>query len=831
MGRKRMGCRWAWVLRAAALLVGALGSHLWAIQHMVEMVTPRGAGRGERVEVIVHGVNLEDPQEMVFYRPGIRCVALEALRADEAGTSLAHGSRMVRGARAILEVAPDCPLGEHVLRVRSRRFFSEQATFWIGPFPSVSERELKRGENDSTERAESLSIGSTVNGRILPGEDADVDCYAVELRKGQRLSAELEAVRLGTLNFGGENDCQIRVLSPDGRVLVKCDDTALWLQDPFVSVVAETAGRYVVEVSQQMHTPGDHCFYRLHVGEFRRPTVVYPAGGRRGEVLDVTLFEDGDSGLETRSEIRLPESATRSEIAVFNAFPPSAGNVPSGLPMRVTELPNVLENPAQTGDAGQVFQLPAALNGILARDGEVDRWRFRAIKGQRWVMRVYARALGTPVDARMVVRQAGLDGAVLLDADDATLAARGYWSCHSRLKPRALLDPAEVFEAPADGEYVLEVSDTRGIGSRMGVYRVEVERHVDGFHPYVLGQFAFKVARSVSFVVPQGNRWSLPVLLGEGLGTRYKGDLELEVAGLPEGVTMEGGKFVQGMRNSQVTFHAKGSVPQGVYPIQLRARAQDGHPIQGGGQQGVTLSDRRGGFAWHSVWLDEFMLAVVDPSPFRVESTASRWSVARNGEVSIELTVERAGGFEGALELQADWLPPGVEKGPPVKVAAGQTRAELRLRASEKAMLGDWSFAITGSTTDGSMLDGAGCRLVTTPRLGLSVAEPYLKANIQRTAIERRKRGVVVVEFEENRGLPSASMVMLKRLPHGVTQTGPEVQLMPGQRSCRFEVEVGPDALVGQYKEIAVEVAIREGEQVVRQQVGNGILRIDPERQ
>jgi hypothetical protein len=431
----------------------------------------------------------------------------------------------------------------------------------------------------------------------------------------------------------------------------------------------------------------------------------------------------------------------------------------------------------------------------------------------------------------MVVRKAGLDGAVLLDADDATLASRGYWSCHSRLKPRALLDPAEVFEAPEDGEYVLEVSDTRGIGSRMGVYRVEVERHVDGFHPYVLGQFAFKMARSVSFVVPQGNQWSLPVLLGEGLGTRYKGDLELEVAGLPEGVTMDGGKFVQGLRNSQVTFQAKAGAPQGVYPIRLQARARDGHAIEGGGQQGVTLSDRRGGFAWHSVWLEEFMLAVVEPAPFRVESTAADWLLARNGEVSIEITVERAPGFDGVLELQADWLPPGVEKGPPVSVAAGQTRAELRLRASEKAMLGEWSFAITGSTTDGSILDGAGCRLVTTPRLGLSIAEPYLKANIQRTAIERRKRGVVAVEFEENRVLPGASVVVLKRLPHGVTQMGPEVRLMPGQRSCRFEVEVGPDALVGQYREIAVEVAIREGEQVVRQQIGSGILRIDPERQ
>lgn len=819
-----------WIARTGVLLLMMLGSRVFGIHHMVEMVTPRGAGRGERVEAIIHGVYLDDPQEIVFYRPGIRCVSLEAIRGEEAETSLAHGSRMTKGVRAILEIAADCPLGEHVLRVRSRRFFSEHATFWIGPFPTVHESEPKRGGNDTPDSAQRVKLGVTVNGRISPGEDADVDCYAVEVEKGQRLSVELEAVRLGTLNFGGENDCQIRLLSPDGRVLATCDDTALWLQDPFLSVVAEISGRYIVEVSQQMHTPSEHCYYRLHVGTFRRPSVVYPAGGRPGEVIAATFFEDGVDTPSMHDEIRLPESLTASEIAVFDAFPPSAGDLPSGLPMRVTQQPNLLENSVQTAGGGQDFELPAALNGVLMRDGEIDRWRFRAKKGQRWVMRVYARALGAPVDARLVVRKGSGDGAVVIDGDDATLAARGYWSCHSRLKPKALLDPAEVFEVPEDGEYVLEVSDTRGIGSRNGVYRIEIDRQVDGFHPYVLGQFAFKVARSVSFVVPQGNQWSLPVLLGEGLGTRYKGDLDLEVAGLPDGVKMDGGRFVHGLRNAQVTFHAEASARAGVYPIRLRVRAADGHQIDGGGQQGVTLSDRRGGFAWHSVWLEEFMLAVVEPAPFRVNASSPKWSLARNGEVSVELNIERAPGFDGSLELQADWLPPGVEKGPPVVVSAGQTRAELRLRASEKAMVGDWTFAITGSTTDGSILDGAGCRLVTTPRLGLSVAEPYLKANIQRTAIERRKRGVVEVEFEENRVLPGASRVVLKRLPHGVVQMGPDVQLMPGQRSCRFEVEVGSDALVGQYKEIAVEVSIQEGEQVVRQQIGSGILRVDPER-
>jgi hypothetical protein len=818
------------ILQALVIVLSFVCGDAFGIQHMVEMITPRGAGRGERVQILVHGVYLEDPQELVFQRPGIRCVALESVAGETAETSLAHGSRMGKGVRATLEIALDCPLGEHTIRVRSRRFLSEHATFWVGPFRTVEERESRRGENDAPRSAQEVAMGSTVNGRILPGDDADVDCYAVDLRKGQRLGVELEAVRLGTLNFGGENDCQIRVLSPAGKVLVRCDDTALWLQDPFASLEVPEAGRYVVEVSQQMHTPGEHCHYRLHLGDFRRPSTVYPAGGRPGELITATLFEEGGAADGIRSDIRMPQVALTSEIGVFDAFPEGVGALPSGLPMRVTNQPNILEDPEQTRGGGQRFDLPAALNGVLTRDGEVDRWRFRAVRGERWIFRVYARALGTPVDARIVVRKGHGEGAVILDADDATLAARGYWSCHTRLKPKALLDPAEVFEAPEDGDYLLEVSDTRGMGSRDGIYRIEIERQVDGLHPYVLGQFAFKVVRNVSFVVPQENRWSLPVLLGESLGTRFKGDLEVEAVGLPEGVTMDGGKVVQGLRNTQVTFHASRAARPGTYPIRLRARALDGRRIDGNGQQGVTLSDRRGGFAWHSVWLEEFMLAVVDPAPFRIEPSLSGCSLSRNGEVTVGLKIQRASGFDGPLELQADWLPPGVEKGPPVVVGVGQTQAEIRLRASDKAMLGEWSFAITGSTTEGSILDGAGCRLVTTPRISLLVGEPYLKANIQRTAIERRKRGVMEVEFDENRALPGPSQVELKRLPHGVHQVGPAVQLLPGQRSCRFELEVSADALVGQYKEILVEVAIREGAQVVRQQIGNGILRVDPEK-
>jgi hypothetical protein len=821
---------WVTLAGACALLVLVFSGSAFGTQHIVEMVTPRGAGRGETVEVLLSGLYLEDAQEIVFHSPGIRCVALGGL--EEIGEeTFAHGGKAQHALRATLAISKDCPLGEHWVRVRTRRFLSEHVSFWVGPFPTIREKETKPGENDLPLKAEVIPLDSTVNGRILPGEDLDRDCYAVRLNKGQHFTAELESVRLGSRHFGGENDCQTRVFGPDGAVIAKCDDTALWLQDPFVSFQASAEGVYVVEVSQQMLTPGPHCFYRLHVGTFRRPVAVYPAGGKAGSVIDATVFDAGFETTPSRESIALPSTAANEEMRFTPFHSTDGGVVPSPLPLRVTTHPNVLEQPISTAsENGQSVELPAALNGIISRDGEQDRWRFRARKGERWTIRVFARTLGTPLDPRITVRRAIAGTKPLFDADDATLNARGYWGFHTRLKPKGLLDPVEVFEVPEDGEYVLEISDTRGMGSPWSVYRVEVDPHEDGLHPYVLGQFAFKIPRSIAFVVPRGNRWSLPVLLGEAVGTRYKGDVYLEASGLPSGVVMEGGSYTQGLRNVPVTFSAAKDARPGLYPIRLNARAQDGHPLSGYGQQGVTMSDRRGGFAWHSGMLNEFMLAVVDPAPFRLEPAKLRWSVARNGEITLNLRVERDPGFEDPLELQADWLPPGVEKGPPVRVEKGATLAEVRLRASEKAMLGDWPVTVTATTLDGSVLDGTGCRLLTTPPMVLSVAEPYLSAKLQRVAIERGQRGRVEVELQQNRRIPAAAQAVLKRLPHGVVQLGGPVEVAPGATSCVFEVEVTRDALVGQYREIAVEISIPEGNQMVRQQTGNGVLRIDPEK-
>ncbi|MEZ5432574.1 MAG: hypothetical protein R3F31_15630 [Verrucomicrobiales bacterium] len=46
----------------------------------------------------------------------------------------------------------------------------------------------------------------------------------------------------------------------------------------------------------------------------------------------------------------------------------------------------------------------------------------------------------------------------------------------------------------------------------------------------------------------------------------------------------------------------------------------------------------------------------------------------------------------------------------------------------------------------------------------------------------------------------------------------------------RFKVEVTADCLLEQYRDIFCEVAIPVEGQVIRQQTGSGILRVDAER-
>ena len=137
-----------------------------------------------------------------------------------------------------------------------------------------------RKSRTTTSTNHSRSTPNVCVAGTLQNEDADY--YRIHAKKGERLSVEVEGIRLGQAYF----DPFVSVLDKNRFELASVDDTALAKQDPFVSVVIPEDGDYTILVREASYRGADNCHYRLHVGNFPRPSVAYPAGGKRGEQLE-----------------------------------------------------------------------------------------------------------------------------------------------------------------------------------------------------------------------------------------------------------------------------------------------------------------------------------------------------------------------------------------------------------------------------------------------------------------------------------------------------------------------------------------------------------------
>ena len=67
----------------------------------------------------------------------------------------------------------------------------------------------------------------------------------------------------------------------------------------------------------------------------------------------------------------------------------------------ITDLPAEIEINSSDPEA---ITVPAAINGRILRDDEVDRYRFSAIAGERFEFEVQARRWGSSLDALIEIR-------------------------------------------------------------------------------------------------------------------------------------------------------------------------------------------------------------------------------------------------------------------------------------------------------------------------------------------------------------------------------------------------------------------------------------------
>ena len=361
----------------------------------------------------------------------------------------------------------------------------------------------------------------TVRGQMGPSGRGDVDLYRVPAVAGQRLSVEVDSVRIADVHYGGpEYDLAVRILDEAGRVLASNDDNALHLQDPVVAVKLPRDGFAFVEVRRSLFVPNNKD-YSVHIGTNRRPLVAFPPGGPAGTALSFQLC--GDLLGEFDETLAIPSSG-----GMFEYF----GDAPSPVTLRSSPCPNVLEVVADP--ITRVETLPAALNGRIDPRDDSDAFQVSVKQGEGYRVRVFAASLASPIDPVLRIRpldSAGVSGPVEVEQDDCQLHERDIFGTGFRSGGglKDILDPSVIWEPKSDGEYLIELADNSGSSGPTAVYRIEVEPASDAVHT-LLTSTAFdweECMRTTSLAVPQGNRWTVNFNLPQGQGSTYRGELEL----------------------------------------------------------------------------------------------------------------------------------------------------------------------------------------------------------------------------------------------------------------------------------------------------------------
>lgn len=804
------------VLCAFAALAGALSFHSLAgpMVHHIEAVSPRAGALGSDVEVTIEGAYIKEPRGIVFFKPGIECLNVKSLPSLASPRNTIHGGFIEDKVSATFRIAPNAAPGRYPFKLRTATELSTTATFIVTKYPCIEEMETTQGQNDSLATAQPVPLNTTVRGRMTSTQVADVDLYKVSSKAGAHLSVEVDSTWISDKFYAdNEFDLTVRILDATGKELLRNDDSALHIQDPIASIITPADGDYYVEIKQRLMKGADRVNYIASIGNQPRPLAVYPAGGKAGETLHATLLSDPAGPVKTA--ISLPPEA--GDFQFFN-------DMPSPLPMRVSKFDNVLE----AGPETPVPSLPAALNGIISTPGETDIFKVHVKKGDRWLVRVFGRSLGTPIDPRITIRAEG-DSQPELEADDSTMADRGFPSVARQIQRKEMLDPSVVWLPKKDGVYSISVTDMRGIGSPDSVYRIEIEQPPDRIDTFIHARVidAVECPRINGIAIPSGDRCAVTIYLAEGQGNRYAGEVDLVAEGLPEGVTMLAPRVRNGQRSVPVVFTAAKDVKPQHGRIRLKCQATDGTPLLSDSQQSFAFVSHSGGHAWQSFTVDAFAFAITEPPPYSIEVVPPKIALSQNGELPLAIRIHRSAGFKDPIEIQADWTPDGVRGEPTVTIPEGATEGVLKVFADTSTAPNVWQTAITSSTTGGSYYLGAGRIRTATSLFTFEVSEPYVLLKNKPSSVRRENHSEVRWDVETRKPFAGTATATLLGLPKGVT-AAKEVTLVPDAKQLTFEINASPDALLGQYKELACELTFTVNGELIRQRLGKGILRVDP---
>ena len=766
------------MLAAVALAAFSLsGLELLAATPDLQSTVPRGAQRGAETRITFTGSRLSGTQRVLFHEDGLSFKDLEVV--DD------------KKIEATIVIAPDCRLGEHHVRLQGSGGTTYARTFWVSQFPNVDEVE----PNDDFDAPQVIELNTTVEGSAKPEE---VDYYRVTAKKGQRISVEVEGLRINTLRNAVAIDPYVAILDKDRFELAVSDDSALLKQDSVLSIIAPEDGEYTIEVRDSAYQGRGR--YRAHIGTFPRPMAVYPAGGKVGTEVDFTFL--GDQKGTFKHKAKLPGEATdRHEVfGAHEGFLP-----PSGNKVRVSDYDNVLEAEPNNSrnEATPSAALPLAFNGVLQEAGDTDYFKFSATKGQKFRVAAYANRIGSPVDTVLYVYDA--NGKSIGSSDDADGSSDSRYD----------------FTVPADGEYFVRIRDMLNRGGENFVYRIEAQP----FEPEIAVTMPEMIRRDAQywkqFDIPQGNQYAMVVNVSR---RNFSGDLQFDLPKLPPGVTWEAGTIPKTVSQFPILLKAAPDAPigGGMYDLLVKPADPEQKVVGRFNQQLDLVRGNPNGALYYTNSHDQLPVAVTEAVPFTVSIEKPKVPIVRNGTMKLKVRAHRKEGFEGKITVRMLWRPPGISCPATMTFSEKATELDYELNANANAELNTWKITMLAQSDAGK-----GPIVVSAPFTEISVEEPFVGMKMNMATVQQGQPIEMLCDLEQLREFDGEADVQIFGLPAKATAPVQKIGRDAGQ--VRFPITTAEDTPVGQHKNLFCTVVITKNGEPISHRVGmGGVIRVDP---
>lgn len=390
-----------------------------------------------------------------------------------------------------VNIAPDAPAGLYLVRLFNQEGASNPCWFRVGRLPEIVEVE-PNDEVGSGQLLEKLPV--CINARLEKA--GDVDGYRIALKKGQTLSAHVEAYTLGS-----KVDVIAHVVNSKGeRLLTASDDRNL---DPVISYTAEQDDTYTVQLAGFAHPPqanvayagGINLVYRLQLTTGAAVSHVLPAAVMKQGKTEVTLQGNLISQEKSKIEVEpslIPSHQPFAWLDLPDSFVPIQAVI-------TTQKPLVEKEPNQTVEEATPIKAGDVIGGHIADPKDQDCFVVVMKKGERLQATVFAKSIGSALDPSLQILGPG--GASIGVVDD--LGAK--------------FDPTLTWTAKEDGPHQIIIRDTVRQGGTKHFYTLEVAPPVPSVEVTVVGATAYtlEAGKSVSLKanVKRLNGLSAPLFL------------------------------------------------------------------------------------------------------------------------------------------------------------------------------------------------------------------------------------------------------------------------------------------------------------------------------